>query len=115
MLYPICWSHSLSKEEYIPDKIVSEQRLVRIQLIVPSNILKDIAEHKLSMWAVEMVEITSSVCVDMFCMQTSLTCKFSLRLSLILFSTYSHTCGFVRIEWKFVFFAPMFCIIKASL
>ena len=31
---PHVMEHSLLKEEYIPDKIVSEHRLVRIQLIV---------------------------------------------------------------------------------
>ena len=49
-------------------------------------------------------------------MQISSTCIFSLRLSLVPFNTYSrHTCSFVIIEWEFVFFAPMFCIIKVSL
>ena len=74
MLYPMCWSHSLSKEEYIPDKIVSGHRLVRIQLIVSSDILEDKVEHKFSMWAVEMVEMKRSFWVDMFYMQTSSTC-----------------------------------------
>ena len=44
-------NHSLSKEEYTPDKIVSEHWLVRIQLIVSKcDMLVDIAEQKLSIY-----------------------------------------------------------------